>query len=510
MFKSLFVASVFAAGALWAQERVEVDFSAAEKTPLVEDTAASEMAPSKAPSADIPAETQVPDSALEAPVAGEISEAVADASAEAAPADLQVETVKEIAVKDLATAIKRVLAEHPEIAAARKAHESASVSIGVAEGEFLPSVDLLAGYGPEETENTSTENDGDQHRSRVRFDGSVVIRQNLYTGGRISSALDRYMERASEAGYDLLDTKENRSLRAIEAYLGVCQNRALLELAQKNVEVHRDILRTVEERQKRGMSRESDVIQVKGRLALAQAQQQREIANKEAVAAEFYEAIGVQPDSDLAEPVPVTGLLPASLEEARRLAEIQHPLLNARKHNIKAAQAVVREAEAAFRPEFYLEGRVSERDDVGGVIANDDEYSLLLRMDWNIFRGGSDKAAKLSRILDVEQSEDLYTDESRKVSRNVAVSWHDYRGTLVELNYFLQHEKATSETIKAYREQYKLNQRTLFDLLNAQNELFLASSRVIETTYTKFLTSYRIFADMGNISAQIIKAGEEM
>ena len=53
----------------------------------------------------------------------------------------------------------------------------------------------------------------------------------------------------------------------------------------------------------------------------------------------------------------------------------------------------------------------------------------------------------------------------------------------------------------AYKEQYKLNQRTLFDLLNAQNELFLASSRVIETKYSKLRGLYSIFANMGNISS---------
>ena len=70
----------------------------------------------------------------------------------------------------------------------------------------------------------------------------------------------------------------------------------------------------------------------------------------------------------------------------------------------------------------------------------------------------------------------------------------------MELNYFLQHEKASTETLAAYREQYKLNKRSLFDLLNAQNELFLASSRVIESRYAKIRGVYSIFASMGNIS----------
>ena len=56
------------------------------------------------------------------------------------------------------------------------------------------------------------------------------------------------------------------------------------------------------------------------------------------------------------------------------------------------------------------------------------------------------------------------------------------------------------ETLDAYKEQYKLNQRTLFDLLNAQNELFLASSRVIETKFAKIRGVYSIFSNMGNIS----------
>ncbi|NQZ58974.1 MAG: channel protein TolC, partial [Lentisphaeraceae bacterium] len=56
--------------------------------------------------------------------------------------------------------------------------------------------------------------------------------------------------------------------------------------------------------------------------------------------------------------------------------------------------------------------------------------------------------------------------------------------------------------LNAYQEQYKLNQRTLFDVLNAQNELFQASSRVIETTSAKTRGVYAIFGNMGNVSAK--------
>ena len=407
---------------------------------------------------------------------------------------------KKSTITSLEEAVKNALGNHPALSAARKSSEASAFGIDEAKGELYPSIDIRSAVGREQNENSTVINDGDQHRSLTRFESSLLIRQNLYTGGRVSNNIDKRKNLASESFYGFLDEKERTAFNAIDSYIEFCRNRALIKLASDNVKVHEDILKSVDERFKRGMSREADVIQVKGRLALAKAQYQRELANRLAAIEQFKESVGSAPGKDLKEPVDMQKQLPADLKAAKNNALTEHPSLKARKYNVKAAHAAVKESEGAFHPQVALELRAAENDNVGGTYGNDDTYSAMFVVSWNIFRGGSDKATKSARLLEASQGEDLFIDEQRKISRNIGVAWHDYKGILVELNYFLQHEKASKETMAAYREQYKLNQRTLFDVLNAQNELFLASSRVIETKYSKLRGMFSIFANMGEVS----------
>jgi outer membrane protein, adhesin transport system len=430
-------------------------------------------------------------------------------------ADAKVETSAVVTepvlteVSSLEDAVKSAILNHPALSAANKSSQAAKSLIDEAEGELYPSIDIRTASGRDENENSTVINDGDHHRSQTPFESSLLIRQNLYTGGRISNNIEKRRSTSSEAFYSFLDEKERTVFNAIDAYLEFCRNRTLIGLAEKNVKVHESILAIVAERKKQGMARDADVIQVKGRLALANAQYQRELANKASNAEQFEEAIGLKPALKVNEPLEINSKLPKNLVDAKIAALSTHPILTARRYNVEAAKSAAKEVDGSFHPQVALELRGAENDNIGGTRGNDDAYSAMIVVNWNVFRGGADKATKISRLFEAGQAEDLLTDERRKISKNVAISWHDYKGILVELNYFLQHEKAMKETLTAYEEQYKLNQRTLFDLLNAQHELFLASSRVIETKYAKIRGVYSIFGNMGNISGQFVEVIEK-
>ena len=404
-------------------------------------------------------------------------------------------------VTSLDAAVRNAIKEHPALSAIRQSQEARKNEIDIARGSLFPSIDVRAASGQEESENSTVVNAGDQHLALTRLDTSLVVRQQLYTGGRIKHSIARSRHLASEVFYGYLDEKERTVFNAIDAYLAYNRNKELLLLSNENVRIHEEILSIVSKRKKNKMASSADVIQVKGRLALAKAQLRRELANRDSVRAQFVEAIVAEPASNVGRPVEHNQNLPKNLVSAKNIAVTTHPALSARAKNIEAAKSSVAEAASAFYPQVALELRFQENDNTAGTESNSDSASALIIVDWNLFRGGSDKATTRARLSQVSQGEDQLLDEKRKIVRNTAVAWHTYRGTLVELNYFKQHEKASKETLKAYKGQYKLAKRTLFDLLNSQNELFLASSRVIETDYAKIRAVYNIFANMGNISS---------
>ena len=56
---------------------------------------------------------------------------------------------------------------------------------------------------------------------------------------------------------------------------------------------------------------------------------------------------------------------------------------------------------------------------------------------------------------------------------------------------------ATRATVSAYREQFKLGQRTLLDLLDTENEHFSSTRQYIEAKYDYYESQYRILNSMG-------------
>ena len=130
-----------------------------------------------------------------------------------------------------------------------------------------------------------------------------------------------------------------------------------------------------------------------------------ELANKAANLEQFEEAVGMKPEADLAQPTEKYKDLPENLADAKAVALAEHPLLKARKANVDAAKSAAKEVDGAFHPQVALELRGAENDNIGGTRGNDDAYSAMVVVNWNVFRGGADDAAKSARLFEAAQAE---------------------------------------------------------------------------------------------------------
>ncbi len=59
---------------------------------------------------------------------------------------------------------------------------------------------------------------------------------------------------------------------------------------------------------------------------------------------------------------------------------------------------------------------------------------------------------------------------------------------------FAAQSSANEQVFRAYKDQFDLNRRTLLDVLDSQNELFVARSNAINAQYLQMLAGYRLLA----------------
>jgi adhesin transport system outer membrane protein len=109
------------------------------------------------------------------------------------------------------------------------------------------------------------------HDFYSRGEASLVLQQTIWDGLATYSRYQIGVTRLDSATSRLLDNSEAAVLDGLLAHLEVYRQRRLAALSELNVQNHRDILASQEERQRLGASSVADVTQTRGRLARAQA-----------------------------------------------------------------------------------------------------------------------------------------------------------------------------------------------------------------------------------------------
>lgn len=411
----------------------------------------------------------------------------------------QPEKAKTESAKNLRDVVLSSLRSHPQIKKLERGRDVAYQDVESAKGGFLPTVDLRAAYGQETVQNQTVENDRDHTRTSMTQESSITVSHYLFDGGERKGRLNRTKALFDRSHNSISDGKEALAQRAVEAYIAVLKAQKQITLSEQNIEAHKDILNIVKKRFENKLAPEADVVQVQGRLALAQAQLRREFAGYKVTVASFIEVTGEEPGK-LVEPGKVDKLLPDDLKAAQNEAVTSHPAILANKDTIKAVEASVDEAYSRYYPKFSLELSGAENENLGGVEENDDQYSLKLVMNWNLFRGGSDSAEISKEIFRREQETENLFETKRNLARDVAQAWYEKIGRQEELDFFKKHEIASVKTYEVYKSQYELGKaRTLFDLLNAKSESFRANFNVIDAEYDIVNNEYRILAAMGKL-----------
>ena len=141
----------------------------------------------------------------------------------------------------LTEAIQSTVENHPQIQASQNARLSADEEVKVAKGGYLPSVDVLAGYGRQNSDTPSTRalSPGTHNKETLTYGTSELrLRQMLFDGFNTPNEVARTEAVVNSRAYYTLGTAEALALRTIEVYLEVLKRRELVTLAKNNLQAH--------------------------------------------------------------------------------------------------------------------------------------------------------------------------------------------------------------------------------------------------------------------------------
>ncbi len=394
----------------------------------------------------------------------------------------------------LESTIAQSLLDNPEVKQAYDNYVTRTNVVGQAEAGYYPKVDLYGGIGKEKYDNDDVSDDGS---TLTRKEMGVSLTQMLFDGFNTSSNVDRTRAEAMAQKHALFAQANNTALRVTEVYLNVLRSEEIYKLSKENLATHQAIMADIGKRTDSGVGSTADYMQIKGRVARAQANLSAAENNMLDAKAEFFRVTNTEP-MDLIQPV-ANGKAPASLSEAIALAQKAHPTLLSADQDIEATNFQYEASKANFYPKLSLEADQTFYEDIDGREGSIDRGRVMLMARYNLFNGGADTAQKRATASQMAEAKDVKMNASRQVQEGLSLAWNARDSLLKQKEFMQQHVLASYDTVMAYRKQFLLGSRSLLDVLNTENELFEARQSSVNTDYDALHAEYRILNATGQL-----------
>jgi adhesin transport system outer membrane protein len=165
--------------------------------------------------------------------------------------------------------------------------------------------------------------------------------------------------------------------------------------------------------------------------------------------------------------------------------------------DIDAAAAVVEQSKSGLLPKLTLEAGANTGWDVGGVDDHTSEVQARLVFRMNIFDGGI-KDAEVQENMRRESEAMLGLSQvHREVEEAVRTSWNRMHSQAELARAYAAQLDASVSLVSSYQEQFGVGQRSLLDVLDAQNTRYNLQVLSETAQFSIRFAEYRLMAASG-------------
>jgi outer membrane protein len=402
------------------------------------------------------------------------------------------------AAQSLKEALASAYRYNPRLDAERARLRATDEEVPRAISGYRPTITGSADVAYQRTETKpSSPNDGELHPRGY----ALNVVQPIFRGFRTINSV-REAEAVVRAGRETLRTVEQSVLlEAVTAYSDVVRDQAIVRLRENNVTVLSRELRATQDRFSVGEVTRTDVAQAQARRSRSVSALDLAKANLKTSRATFERVVGTPP-SNVSEPAVPKKMLPATLDQAVSLAQRENPAVVAALYREQASRHTVDRIWGEMLPEVRLEGTYSRRFDPSRNTDESETTQVVGRLSVPIYQAGEvharvrqAKHTHVSRLQEVEQA--------RSETQAAAVAaWSRLQASEAQLQSDLAQVDANRTALAGVREEEKVGQRTLLDVLNAEQELLDAEVALTTTRRDVIVNAYSLLSAVGRLQVQ--------
>lgn len=407
--------------------------------------------------------------------------------------------------QSLEQAVAYTFDTHPQLRAAYTRFKVNEKQVDQAEAGYWPTIDATAGIGYEHTDTPTTRRTEDDTVELTRSEIGLSLKQELFSGFHTSSEVDRTSFATSAEQWRLYSIAEDLALEVSKVYVDLIKAEKLVALSERNLVSHEEIYEQIKQRTDSGFGSSADLSQINGRLAKAHSNLIAAKNNYLDSKVTFYRVIEQRPEN-LVIPYPDSSLLPATEEQGLQSALDNHPVIKAATNDIQSARAQHGSAKSSYYPKVWIDVDANFNDNVDGVDGtgfgqdvggDNNEVIAMVRVSYNLFSGGKDNAYAKETAYKMSEAKELNRNVHRDVTEGFILSWNAFEQLNRQKKYIKMHVVASKDTQSDYKEQFKIGQRSLLDLLDTENELYQARRDYLDAELDEISAQYRILHSMG-------------
>jgi outer membrane protein len=401
---------------------------------------------------------------------------------------------------DLREALALAYQTNPTLQSARAQQRATDEGVPIARSAALPSASSTANVTEFIKQSSSNPLAPDRNLS-----AAVDVGMPLYSGGGIKNAVRAAETRVDAGQADLRGVESGVFADVVASYMDVILAEAVVGLNRANFQRLEVNLQATRDRFEIGDLTRTDVAQSQSRLATAKGSVRSAEARLIAARESYIQVVGKAP-LDLQTPPTLPGL-PASPDEAVAVALLHNPDLLAAIQRSKAAGFDVKTASAGRLPRVSVFAGADYSDALGSnnvPFASQSSTSAAagVRMTLPLFQGGLPAAqrrqAQAREGATIEQ--EIAVERAVIASTRAAYAQWQAASDVIESSQTAV--SAAELSLEGVRAENTVGNRTILDILDAENELLNAQVQLATAKRNAYVAGFNLLAAMGRAEAR--------
>jgi outer membrane protein len=332
---------------------------------------------------------------------------------------------------------------------------------------------------------------------------ALTVTQTLYNGNQTANQTRAAESQVFGAREGLRLMEQSVLLAAATIYMDYLRDAVILEVQRSNTHVLELTLKQTRDRYSAGLVTPTDVAQSEAQLAAAKSQELAAVSTLTTTRANFRRIIGNEP-TNLQPASPVDRYLPQTVGGAVELALRQNPNVTAAMYGVDVSFLTVKINEGALYPSVSLQASVSKVWDPNITTINQFTAAANAQLNVPIYQGGAEYSL-IRQSKESLQQQRLTLEQVRDQARaDLVTAWGQLLAGKAQVIAAQSQVEASELAYLGTSKEAQVGQRTVIDILNAQQTLVNARVALVTAQHDRVVASYAVLSAIGRLSPQVL------